>query len=53
MITEVFNVGGERSWLIELRDNGEIVGACGFRPTAGAQHATSATTWAAGGGAGG
>jgi RimJ/RimL family protein N-acetyltransferase len=32
VINDVFNVGGERSWLIQLRDNDEIVGACGFRP---------------------
>ena len=31
VITELFNVGGERTWLIELRDTGEIVGTCGFR----------------------
>ena len=33
----MFNIGGERSWLIELRDNEEIVGACGFRPVQAAQ----------------
>ena len=27
VITELFNVGGERTWLIELRDSGEIVGS--------------------------
>ena len=32
VITELFNVGGERSWVIELRDSGEIIGTCGFRP---------------------
>ena len=32
VITELFNVGGERTWLIELRDSGEIIGTCGFRP---------------------
>ncbi len=32
VITELFNVGGERTWLIELRDTGEIIGSCGFRP---------------------
>ena len=32
VITELFNVGDERTWLIELRDSGEIVGTCGFRP---------------------
>ena len=26
------NVGSERTWLIELRDSGEIIGTCGFRP---------------------
>ena len=31
VITELFNVGDERNWLIELRDSGEIVGTCGFR----------------------
>ncbi len=32
VITELFNVGGERTWLIELRNSGEIIGTCGFRP---------------------
>lgn len=32
VITELFNVGGERTWLIELRDSGNIIGTCGFRP---------------------
>lgn len=32
VITEFFNVGHERTWLIELRDTGEIVETCGFRP---------------------
>ena len=32
VITGLFNVGGERTWLIELRDSGQIVGTCGFRP---------------------
>ena len=31
VITELFNVGDERNWLIELRDSVEIVGSCGFR----------------------
>jgi RimJ/RimL family protein N-acetyltransferase len=31
VITELFNVGRERTWLIELRETGEIVGTCGFR----------------------
>ena len=35
VITEVFNVGDERTWLIQLRDNGEIIGSCGFRPVNG------------------
>ncbi len=35
VITELFNVGDERTWLIELRDTGEIVGSCGFRPVNG------------------
>jgi RimJ/RimL family protein N-acetyltransferase len=34
VITELFNVGGERIWLIQLRDCGEIIGTCGFRPLA-------------------
>jgi [ribosomal protein S5]-alanine N-acetyltransferase len=34
VIAELFNVGAERTWLIELRDSGEIVGSCGFRPVA-------------------
>jgi RimJ/RimL family protein N-acetyltransferase len=32
VITEVFNKGDERTWLIELRDTGELIGTCGFRP---------------------
>lgn len=32
VITELFNVGEERTWLIELQDGGEIIGTCGFRP---------------------
>lgn len=32
VITELFNVGEERTWLIGLRGSGEIVGTCGFRP---------------------
>jgi [ribosomal protein S5]-alanine N-acetyltransferase len=32
VITELFNVGGERTWLIELRNSGKIIGTCGFRP---------------------
>jgi ribosomal-protein-alanine N-acetyltransferase len=31
VITDLFNSGKERTWLIELRDTGEIVGTCGFR----------------------
>jgi RimJ/RimL family protein N-acetyltransferase len=31
VITELFNVGDERTWLIELRATGEIIGTCGFR----------------------
>ena len=32
VITELFNVGEEHTWLIELRDTGEIIGTCGFQP---------------------
>ena len=32
VITELFNVGKERTWLIELKESGEIIGSCGFRP---------------------
>ena len=32
VITELFNVGKERTWLIELNETGEIIGSCGFRP---------------------
>jgi ribosomal-protein-alanine N-acetyltransferase len=32
VITELFNTGGEQTWLIELRETGEIIGTCGFRP---------------------
>ena len=31
VITELFNVGKERTWLIELRETGEIIGTCGFQ----------------------
>jgi [ribosomal protein S5]-alanine N-acetyltransferase len=31
VISELFNVGYERSWLIELRQNGEPIGLCGWR----------------------
>ena len=31
VITELFNVGDDRTWLIELRETGEIVGLCGLR----------------------
>ncbi len=31
VITELFNVGTERNWLIQGRDSGEIIGTCGFR----------------------
>jgi [ribosomal protein S5]-alanine N-acetyltransferase len=33
VITELFNVGSERTWLLELE--GEPVGLCGWRPTSG------------------
>ena len=31
VITELFNVGKERTWLIELNETGEIIGSSGFR----------------------
>jgi [ribosomal protein S5]-alanine N-acetyltransferase len=31
VITELFNVGGETTWLIELRDGGGPIGLCGWR----------------------
>ena len=31
VITEIFNVGGETTWLIELRDGDGPVGLCGWR----------------------
>jgi ribosomal-protein-alanine N-acetyltransferase len=31
VITDVFNVGGETTWLIELRDGGGPIGLCGWR----------------------
>ncbi|HZA10254.1 GNAT family N-acetyltransferase [Mycobacterium sp.] len=31
VITELFNVGDEQTWLIELRQTGEAVGLCGVR----------------------
>ena len=31
VITDVFNVGGETTWLIELREGGGPIGVCGWR----------------------
>src|SRR5690242_5142809 len=31
VITELFNVGDEATWLIELRDGGGPIGTCGLR----------------------
>jgi ribosomal-protein-alanine N-acetyltransferase len=31
VITEFFNVGDERTYLIELRETGQVIGLCGFR----------------------
>ena len=31
VITELFNVGDDRTWLIELRETGGVVGLCGLR----------------------
>jgi [ribosomal protein S5]-alanine N-acetyltransferase len=31
VIAELFNVGKERTWLIELAAGGEIIGTCGYR----------------------
>jgi [ribosomal protein S5]-alanine N-acetyltransferase len=31
VIAELFNVGDERTWLIEWRDTGEAIGLCGWR----------------------
>jgi ribosomal-protein-alanine N-acetyltransferase len=31
VITEIFNVGGETVWLIELRDGDGAIGVCGWR----------------------
>jgi [ribosomal protein S5]-alanine N-acetyltransferase len=31
VITEIFNVGGETTWIIELRDGGGPIGVCGWR----------------------
>jgi len=31
VITDIFNVGGETTWLIELRDGGGPIGLCGWR----------------------
>ena len=38
VITELFNVGGERTWLIEMRDSGQIIGTCGFQAGPAPQH---------------
>ena len=31
VITELFNVGDDRTWLIVLRETGEVAGLCGLR----------------------
>jgi RimJ/RimL family protein N-acetyltransferase len=31
VITELFNVGGETTWVIEMRDGGGPIGLCGWR----------------------
>jgi ribosomal-protein-alanine N-acetyltransferase len=31
VIAELFNVGDERTWLIESRETGEVIGLCGWR----------------------
>lgn len=31
VITKIFNVGGETTWIIELRDGGGPIGVCGWR----------------------
>lgn len=31
VITELFNVGKERTWLVELQETREIIGTCGFQ----------------------
>lgn len=31
VITEIFNIGGETTWLIELRDSDGPIGLCGWR----------------------
>jgi len=31
VITELFNIGRERTWLTELKATGEIIGTCGFQ----------------------
>jgi RimJ/RimL family protein N-acetyltransferase len=31
VIAEFFNVGGETTWIIELRDDGGLIGICGWR----------------------
>jgi RimJ/RimL family protein N-acetyltransferase len=31
VITEIFNVGGETTWIIELRDGGGPIGVCSWR----------------------
>jgi ribosomal-protein-alanine N-acetyltransferase len=35
VITEIFNVGGETTWLIELRDDTGPIGLCGWRRVRG------------------
>ena len=34
VITDLFNVGAERNWLVQIRETSEIVGTCGFRVVA-------------------
>ncbi len=31
VITELFNTGRERTWLVELHDTRQVIGTCGFR----------------------
>jgi ribosomal-protein-alanine N-acetyltransferase len=31
VIVQLFNVGGEVTWLMQMRETGEIIGTCGFR----------------------
>jgi hypothetical protein len=51
VVTKLFNVGDDPTWLIETRDTGEFVGTCGWiRPTPHTARWNLGIAWVAGGG---